>query len=341
MKTICIYHSVDLDGWMSAAIVRLWHEQKTNNTSIDLDKVENSISPTKNIIHGEEENLLCFKGYTYGDKVPDVSEYDNIIMCDISFLKSVMEHLHDNEHKTVTWIDHHESAINSSKVFKRYDDLKGIRNTNFAACELTWQYYFPNEPMPEIIRLLGRYDCFGHKGTDEEQKVLEFQYGARCKITNYKEAYNYLIKDINRYITQDITQDINQIILQLGRGVYIHLCEEAKLIYKRKIDVKFQEPIRGQGGQLLNIEVRRFAVINATRFNPINFNIDYHTEGYDGVACFWYEKDKWNFSLYNDNGKVNVSSIALTFGGSGHRGAAGFIVDELKNIINIDTRYES
>lgn len=24
MKTVCIYHSIDLDGWMSAAIVKHW-----------------------------------------------------------------------------------------------------------------------------------------------------------------------------------------------------------------------------------------------------------------------------------------------------------------------------
>lgn len=23
-RTICIYHSIDLDGWMSAAIVKMW-----------------------------------------------------------------------------------------------------------------------------------------------------------------------------------------------------------------------------------------------------------------------------------------------------------------------------
>lgn len=26
MKVVCIYHSVDLDGWMSAAIVKLHHD---------------------------------------------------------------------------------------------------------------------------------------------------------------------------------------------------------------------------------------------------------------------------------------------------------------------------
>lgn len=28
MKTVCVYHSIDLDGWMSAAIVKHWFNQQ-------------------------------------------------------------------------------------------------------------------------------------------------------------------------------------------------------------------------------------------------------------------------------------------------------------------------
>jgi len=48
-------------------------------------------------------------------------------------------------------------------------------------------------------------------------------------------------------------------------------------------------------------------------------------DGYDGCACFHMGPDKMlNFSLYNDDGKVDVSVIAKQFGGGGHAGAAGF-----------------
>ena len=71
--------------------------------------------------------------------------------------------------------------------------------------------------------------------------------------------------------------------------------------------------------------LRKFICINKERFNPINFNIDYHSEGYDGAACFYRTKDgKWSFSLYNDNGKVDCSVIAKSFGGGGHFSASGF-----------------
>jgi nanoRNase/pAp phosphatase (c-di-AMP/oligoRNAs hydrolase) len=40
----------------------------------------------------------------------------------------------------------------------------------------------------------------------------------------------------------------------------------------------------------------------------------------------------WNFSLYNDNGKVDCSVIAKSFGGGGNNGAAGFRIKDLSKI---------
>ena len=78
----------------------------------------------------------------------------------------------------------------------------------------------------------------------------------------------------------------------------------------------------------------KFICINKERFNPINFGIDYHAEGYDGAACFHYDgvAKLWRFSLYNDNGLVDCSQIAKQFGGGGHKGAAGFVTNDLNLI---------
>ena len=78
-----------------------------------------------------------------------------------------------------------------------------------------------------------------------------------------------------------------------------------------------------------------FICINRERFNPINFGIDYHKDGYDGAACFHFDGTHWCFSLYNDNGEVDCSQIAKQFGGGGHKGAAGFRLPSKDN--NIDS----
>jgi oligoribonuclease NrnB/cAMP/cGMP phosphodiesterase (DHH superfamily) len=280
---ICIYHSRDLDGWMSAAIVKL----KFPNVTL--------------------------VGWDYGQPVPDIA-FKEVILVDVTLPTMFMV---DNVNR-ITWIDHHFSAIKTMSELEPLPFFYGLRNDKFAACELTWQFFFPNERIPEIVRLLGRYDCFGHKGTDEEQKVLEFQYGARAVISNPDDAYSLLIectrtKESEYWFLQ--AQVVVGRIHELGRGIYKYLCTEAQQIYAKRFTVMYDR--------------YKFAMVNQDRFNPINFGIDYHKDGYDGFACFWYSNGKWTFSLYNDNGKVDCSEICKQNGGGGHKGAAGFVKDDI------------
>ena len=317
MKTVCIYHSIDLDGWMSAAIVKHWF---VNNQSSDyyIYDFHDYEKPSG------EVSELCFLGWNYGDPVPDLSEYDKVIMCDISFPKEEMRKLLDSVE--LVWIDHHISAIKENWAISEETD--GLRDAKFAACELTWMYFFPSlssespwDGMPEIVRLLGRYDCFGHKGTDEEQKVLEFQYGARQCISNYEDAYVYLnAKDFGAYSVDTI--------LTKGKSIYQYLCTEAKQVYKNGFEIIFTEIVTP--GNAAYKVTYKFICFNRERFNPVNFGIDYHKDGYDGAACFHYANGMWNFSLYNDNGKVDCSVIAKQFGGGGHKGAAGFRLENIE-----------
>jgi len=308
MKTVCIYHSIDLDGWMSAAIVKHWFNTREYRKSKTFDEL------FKNVV----EDTIDFIGYNYGQPIPDLSEYDKIIMCDISFDNTTMFNIVEVLNKELVWIDHHISAIKDNIDVEL---VEGIRNTKFAACELTWKYFFQNETMPDIVRLLGRYDCFGHKGTEEETKVLEFQYGARSVISNYETAYINLLKPIEN------TNNIHG----LGVAVYNYLCTEARQTYKNGFEILLVEP---KDNATIGEQVKKFICINKERFNPINFGIDYHQDGYDGCACFYYANNKWNFSLYNDNGLVDCSVIAKQFGGGGHKGAAGFVTTDVYKILN-------
>jgi len=336
MKTICIYHSRDLDGWMSAAIVKKWWlvERKKEHIaqSFNITKKDGIMVDILNTY--ESEDQLIFLGWDYGDSIPDLSEYDKVIMVDVSFPKNHMESIQYKLGNNFIWIDHHISAINNNKVnlinVEGVNLYEGLRDTEFAACELTWKYFFPNEEMPEIVRLLGRYDCFGHKGTDEEHKVLEFQYGARQCISNYEEAYKYL--DLSLRTDTKLYESPEDEILEGGQFIYKYLCTEAKQIYKKAFPIMLKEYTAPEIDTAFIF--RKFLCVNQERFNPINFGIDYHKEGYDGFACFWLKDGKWNWSLYNDNGKVDCSAIAKAYDGGGHKGASGFICDN-KTMLNI------
>ena len=238
------------------------------------------------------------------------------------------------EKLTELGIEFDKDALKDDK-YKTNTFIDGLRDTKFAACELTWKYFFPNETMPEIVRLLGRYDCFGHTGTDEEQKVLEFQYGARQVITNCEEAYDYLTVELdNDYSTLIPT------IHKSGKVIYQYLCTEAKQTYSKAFPITLIEPTSKVSAEVADgtgfYVKRKFLCVNQERFNPINFGIDYHKDGYSGFACFWYKDGKFMWSLYNDNGKVDCSLIAKGFGGGGHKGASGMVLS-VKDTIKLIT----
>ncbi|MFA6621893.1 MAG: hypothetical protein WCV43_06045, partial [Candidatus Caldatribacteriota bacterium] len=315
--------------------VKHWFEEKQYSLTFKARQKSNSeIIP----------DTLDFIGYNYGDPIPDLSEYDKVIICDVSFPMEIIINLHEKLKHNFIILDHHKSFIED---IPRGLCLHGILNWDYAACELTWKYFFPepdgadyhsahipsnlkgeNIPlpkneMPEIVRLLGMYDSFRHKGTNEEQKVLEFQYGARQVISNYEEAYNCLIASIENKSVYgfEITekQTLERYIHKKGIIIYQYLCTEAKQVYKNGFPIRIVIPGPSP--------TYKFICINKERFNPTNFGIDYHAEGYNGAACFWYSNGKWQFSLYNDNGKVDCSVIAKSFGGGGDCGAAGFVCD--------------
>jgi len=310
MKTACIYHNVDLDGWMSAAIVKHWSTEHV--------KIYKSTS----------KDYLDFIGYDYGQSIPDLSGYDKVIMVDISFPKEEIKKLNN---KSLLWLDHHISAIKEVKdYFHSFRDSKinnsiwGIRDINYAACELTWKFLSPNEPMPEIVRLIGRYDCFGGIGTINWKDVLEFQYGVRSIISSYEDAYIFLQRSFNSPINKS---DI-EIIKNEGRVIYKYLCTEAKQLYKNGVVVTFSNITILEEGY-------NFICINRQRLNLTDFGIDYHKDGYDGCASFYYDGSKWCFSLYNDNGLVDCSIIAKQYGGGGNKWYASFIVKDINDIINL------
>ena len=326
-KIICIYHSRDLDGWMSAAIVKKWFNEtypKASSIS-NLNEDSHTVLPPDEISTGES---LDFLGWDYGDTIPDLFDYDKIIMCDISFPKEEMFSLKMEFESNFIWIDHHKSAIEASKP-NGDEDINGLRNTNFAACELTWKYFFFTEEMPEIVRLLGRYDCFGGKGTDEWQKILEFQYATRGLISNYEECYSVITMPFEHQDTFVVTT------LEKGEAIYKYLYTEAKQTYSKAFPIEFifstteTIPTPEFGGSELYTTVIKckFLCVNQERFNPVNFEINYHKEGYDGFACFWYKDSKWHWSLYNGNEEVDCSIIAKQFGGGGHKGAAGMVTN--------------
>lgn len=103
----CIYHEADLDGVMSAAIVKKYFKG-------DIDLLP----------------------YNYGKEIPDVNKYDKVFVVDVSFGSRTRFLFDEWKEKgiDVVWIDHHKTAIddygfglfeyNGALYFKEADEGK-------------------------------------------------------------------------------------------------------------------------------------------------------------------------------------------------------------------------
>lgn len=181
---ICFYHSGDLDGKCSAAIVR----RKFPDCEL--------------------------YGINYGELFPmgDIIGRE-VIMVDFSLPWPLMQEMAQKASHLI-WIDHHQTAIdefgkqelpyNGTRVFP-------VLCIGVAACELCWEYFFPEKEMPVSVYLLGRYDVWNHKS---DNRILPFQYGMRQDNWNPEDirAWQSLLDDT--FIPSNLYPNVEKLVEQ-------------------------------------------------------------------------------------------------------------------------------
>lgn len=289
MKEAIIYHSRDLDGISSCVIfLDWWNRQKFDNVE------------------------LTTLGWDYGNDIPDLSEYDKVTMCDISFPVEKMKELYNKLNDKFIYIDHHISAIKDLEQNK-LTSIVGLRDASVAATELTWKYFNPNTEIPLSIELLGMYDSWRNHDKDKwDNMILPFQYGMRLTANNIDNFNNKLLYD-------DTLVDK---IIEVGKNI---------LKYQSQIDDKLCKD------NSFECEFHGYKAIclNGGGFNSGVFKSMYDENKHDIMIPFMYNGNEWKFSLYSTKKDVDCSKLAKLYGGGGHFSAAGFQIDDVRKIFNI------
>jgi hypothetical protein len=143
----CFYHSADLDGKCSGAVVKF---------------------------HYPECEMI---GINYGQPFPwGLIEKNEVVwMVDFS-LQPFSDMVRLNEFAILNWIDHHQTSIDAAEEAGFTSTGLQILEIGRAACELTWGVC-SNTEVPPAVFLLGRYDIWDHQN---HPPALEFQYGMRA-----------------------------------------------------------------------------------------------------------------------------------------------------------------
>lgn len=234
-------------------------------------------------------------------------------MTDVSMPMADMRKLDEISAGGLIWIDHHKSAIEDylQSVVSDGNFLTSFLKNGIAACELTWQLLFPNEPIPDAITLLGQYDTWRKDNiTLWENEILPFQFGMR-QICNSPETFPEHLFTSPTTAIDDIICDGTAILKYIGKTNET-LCRRAS----------FEHEFHGV----------RAICVNICGGNRDVFKSVYDESKHDIMMPFFFDGVKWIFSLYTTKGDIDCSILAKIRGGGGHMKAAGFEAMTLKEI---------
>lgn len=231
----------------------------------------------------------------------------------------------------IVWIDHHKSSIE-----KWPTTIPGYRVDGVAACRLAWQWFAlmaatPNPEQfalpdkqhfydrqvqePYAVRLAGEYDIW-----DKRDPLAEvFQFGLRSRdLTGFD--WQELLSDKIVPATAGTGMDISETDL-----LTTSLLQSGFLLerYQQRNDASIVK----HRSFLMEFEGLRFLTLNTARCNSLTFAArDEINTGHDALCGFYWTGDKWKVSLYHAAHRtdLDLSKIAVKFGGGGHRGACGF-----------------
>jgi oligoribonuclease NrnB/cAMP/cGMP phosphodiesterase (DHH superfamily) len=224
------------------------------------------------------------------------------------------------------WIDHHKSAIES--FYKYLENCELLQDKSFAifksfvtpvleigraACEIAWEYLFPDKEMPQAILLLGKYDTWRENGTEEwENSILPFQFGMRA-ICNSAETFPQGL-----LLNKGKEGMLVGPIVRRGEDILMYQKQINETACRRSFPAMFKD--------------LRVICLNGGGFNSQAFDSVWDEEKYDAMMPFQYDGEKYNFSLYTTK-DIDLSAYAKVMGGGGHAKACGFSFKDL-SILN-------
>jgi len=279
-RILIIYHRIDYDGLCSMAITK------------------------SSIIKNFPEAIVELFGFNYNDTIPDIDsflrDYQEIYLVDISFPPAEMKKL--AESGKAIWIDHHVTQITESQEHG-FDTMPGKRVNGTAACELCWNYFYPDRDVPLGILYMSHYDTWRHDVYSWDKVILPFQYGLRTEYSlNTQKFYDCFEKIL---MWPDKVIEEGRTILKYLEGVW-------------------KGTVKGYAFDVLVDGKYKGICMLTSTFGSSQF--DSVKDLYDCYVCVNRKgPDLYNFSIYvNERCEFNAGEfMKAKYGGGGHKSAAG------------------
>lgn len=228
---------------------------------------------------------------SYGEQPPDVTGL-RVVMVDFSYKHPVLVEMAEKA-KTILILDHHKSAKEDLTYLP--DNVIAIFDMERSGAMMAWNNFFTAEEPPALIKHIQDRDLWQFKllGTREIQAALfsypyDFEVWDDLMITNTTNLWTD-----GRAIERKHHKDIAELLAVMQDVMVIAGYEVpvANLPYTYSSDA----------GHIM-------------------------AEGQPFAACYWNTPKGRVFSLRSAEDGMDVSEIAKSYGGGGHKHAAGFTV---------------
>lgn len=233
-----------------------------------------------------------------GEELLEGLEGKEVYMVDFSYSKESFRIVEEKAKKFVV-IDHHSSAEADVRSVKEH-----VFKLEHSGAYLTWEYFFPEKPVPLAIQYLSAGDI-GAFNTMKDQDLLDL-YITSIPLTF--ENYSKLVLDFS---SDESLKEVLKIATILSS-------------YQAKIlDTCFSSI------HYVVFEGYTIPAVNATL--PISETSKLLQRIYTELDVpfalrYRYDDGEWKCSL-RGKGDIDLSLLALKYGGGGHKGSAGFSVD--------------
>lgn len=296
-----IYHSADLDGIGSAAVVLLWVRKYSPS----------SWSEKPERIDLEEDLIGLYNPLDTFD-LSRIKKDETVYLVDISARTQLKELLKIT--KNVVWIDHHASNEEEElMIAQEFDGLKlpGIRECKApfrSAIELAWNYLLPNKIMPVLVYHISRWDTWQH----QNPHTVPVYAGLELYVKSLR--YDGIYELSNRFDDGDKVHEFFDTMLK--EGIII-------TNYKKKFLFPLYEKYSFDVCDWHGYEKVLF--VNAPQFSSDMIPVNKAKE-YDLLVGFTVESShQLKLSVRTLKDDISVVDFCRTFeGGGGNRKAGGF-----------------
>lgn len=243
-------------------------------------------------------------------KIPDIKG-KNVLMTDFVYLDiGLMDELYSQSNKMLV-LDHHKKAQELLEGKIKCDHIFDISRSG---ARMAWDYVFPNEEPPDLIRYIEDRDLYNWQFSDTRSFVSALDAQPQT-FEMYDEIANYDDK-----MLEDFKMD-GAAILKFQRKLVENAIESAS---KAEIVCPDKTVYKCYVANISSKEIISDAAHMMAKIDP-NINIGFSW-------CYSYKKKVYFVSLRSIN-NINVANIAYQFGGGGHPPAAGFQCEDIHKIV--------